>query len=110
MAGCGTSALIKEMVRWVEDGAKPETFPAQQRDSKESVSLLVVPPSGPLLQYETTPFPLTIEDAKWAIGSGRDFAVMAMRLGKTAAEAVELACEFCHDCGNGVDFLVRGES
>lgn len=34
------------------------------------------------------PFP------KFAVGSGRDFAIAAMRLGSTAREAVELACEF----------------
>lgn len=107
VSGCGTTALLYEMRRWLEDGADPTKFPAQQRDAKENVSLLVVPRSGPLMQYETTPYPLLIENRQWAIGSGRDFAVMAMHLGKTAAEAVELAATFCHDCGNGVDVLTH---
>jgi ATP-dependent protease HslVU (ClpYQ) peptidase subunit len=58
-----------------------------------------------VLQYESTPHPLVIQDKHWAIGSGRDFAIMAMHLGKTAAESVELASLFCNDCGNGVDTL-----
>lgn len=105
VAGCGTTALIAEMLWWLRDGADPAKFPAQQRDSKESVSLLVVRSGQPLLQYETTPWPLVIENMQWAIGSGRDFAMMAMHLGKSAAEAVELTAHFCHDCGNGVDVL-----
>ena len=107
VSGCGTSALLREMLRWLEDGADPSKFPAAQRDSKESVSLLVVPRNGHLLQYETGPYPLVIEDLRWAVGSGRDFAVMAMHLGKSAIEAVELTAQFCSDCGNGVDFLTH---
>lgn len=34
-----------------------------------------------------------------AIGSGRDYALMAMRLGKTAREAIELVKEFDNDTG-----------
>lgn len=107
VSGCGTAALLQEMRRWLADGADPAKFPAQQRDSKESAVLLVVPREGPLLQYETTPFPLTIENRQWAVGSGRDFAIMAMHLGKSAAEAVTLASLFCNDCGNGVDELTH---
>jgi hypothetical protein len=40
-----------------------------------------------------------------AIGSGRDFALMAMHLGKSAFEAVRLTCELSIDCGNGIDAL-----
>lgn len=105
VAGCGTTALIHEMVEWLRRGADPATFPAAQRDSKESCSLIVVRAGEPVLQYETTAYPLVIENRQWAIGSGRDFAIMAMHLGKSAPEAVELTAHFCHDCGNGVDAL-----
>ena len=78
----------------------------------DNCSALVVELDGTLSQYETTAYPLRIENRQWAIGSGRDFAVMAMHLGKTAAEAVLLTAQFCHDCGNGVDTveLVREAS
>lgn len=46
-----------------------------------------------------------IEDPLMAIGSGRDFAIAAMALGKTAAEAVELASRFDIYTGVGVDSL-----
>lgn len=104
-AGCGPTALIQEMRHWVAFGADPATFPAAQRTSADSCSALVVMLDGSLIQYETTAYPLCFENRQWAIGSGRDFAVMAMHLGKTAREAVLLTAEFCHDCGNGVDAL-----
>lgn len=105
VSGSGSAALIKEMVAWVGAGCDPDTFPALQRDEKTCCSFLVVNPSGPLLQYDQTPYPLTIENKQWAIGSGRDFAMMAMHLGKTSAEAVELTSLMCSDCGNGVDSM-----
>lgn len=37
-----------------------------------------------------------------AVGSGRDYALMAMRLGKTAAEAVALAMEFDNGTGGEI--------
>lgn len=107
-AGCGATALIQEMRVWVERGADPATFPAAQRVSADSCSILVVELDGTLLQYETTAYPLRIENRQWALGSGRDFAAMAMRLGKSAAEAVILTAEFCNDCGNGVDWATPG--
>ena len=105
IAGCGPTALIAEMRQWLVDGADPATFPAAQRDDTKCTSILVKRPGTPLWQYENTPHPIVIENAQWAIGSGRDFAVMAMHLGKSAVEAVELTSLFCSDCGNGVDAI-----
>ena len=62
--------------------------------------MLVVRKDGPLHQYETTPWPLVLHNKQWAIGSGRDFAMAAMYLGKTARAAVELATVLCCACGN----------
>ena len=106
VAGAGLAPGIQEMIQWFSDGAKPETFPAWQRNEKECIDLLVAWPDQ-LLQYSITPYPIVIENKQWAIGSGRDFALMAMHLGKTAAEAVALTSLFCHDCGNGVDYLTH---
>lgn len=106
LAGCaGNTAQIAELLYWLSAGAKPETFPAAQRDLKECVSMLMVLPDGTLCQYENTAFPIPILDKQWAIGSGRDFALAAMHLGRTAAEAVGVACHFDSYCGNGIDTL-----
>jgi hypothetical protein len=107
VAGCGLTALVQEMIAWLAAGADPATFPQAQRDDDKNASVLVVPKSGPILQYEHTPYPLVIENRFWAIGSGRDYAMMAMLLGKSASEAVALTSHLCHDCGNGVTALRR---
>ena len=107
VAGCGLTALIQEMLWWVGDGCRPEKFPTQQRDSKECVSLLVIGKNGLVYQYETTPWPIVLHNKQWAIGSGRDFAMAAMYLGKTARQAVEITSVLCTDCGNGVDEMTH---
>ena len=57
------------------------------------------------LRYEQTPNPFVVEDKQWAIGSGRDYAIAAMHLGRTAAEAVAVACLFDVSCGMGIDTM-----
>lgn len=106
LVGCaGNTAQIAEMIEWIGGGCDADKLPATQRDPKECVSALVIRPDGQILQYENTPHPIVIENGQWAIGSGRDFAWAAMHLGRTAKEAVELACELDSNCGNGCDVL-----
>lgn len=105
VAFCGTAAIGREMVEWVKRGADPGTFPAAQRDPDKCCGLLVIHADGALRKYEETPYPILFEQRQFAMGSGRDYARAAMHLGKTAAEAVAVACEFDPGCGNGVDTL-----
>ncbi|CAN7326902.1 hypothetical protein LJR084_001896 [Variovorax sp. LjRoot84] len=105
LGGAGTTAQIAEMVEWFAKGRDAGKLPASQRDAKDCVSLLVIEPTGRVLQFENTPHPLVLENRMWAIGSGRDFAMAAMHCGKTAAEAVEIACHLDLNCGNGIDTL-----
>jgi ATP-dependent protease HslVU (ClpYQ) peptidase subunit len=106
LLGCaGNAAQISEMVHWFATGAGPEKLPAIQLDPKECVSVLVIRPGGFVLHYESTAYPIQLENRIWAIGSGRDFAMAAMHLGKDARQAVMLACELDSTCGNGVDTL-----
>lgn len=46
-----------------------------------------------------------VEDPFIAFGSGRDYAMAAMHLGKSPREAVEIACLFDINCGCGIDVL-----
>lgn len=106
LVGCaGNTAQIAEIVHWLSTGADADKLPSVQRDPKECVSALVIEPCGRVLQYENTAHPIVIENRCWAIGSGRDFAMAAMHLGKTAHQAVTLACELDSSCGNGIDML-----
>lgn len=101
----GDSDMAQELLAWFRSGAEPKEFPPSQRDKDNWVGLLVVRPDGDLWRYERTPFPVVFPQQQFAIGSGRDFALAAMWCGKSAAEAVDIACRFDASCGNGVDTL-----
>jgi hypothetical protein len=100
----GNAALSRAMVEWLIAGADPSRFPDGQKIRDDACGLLVIQ-GWRVFKYEYTPHPFEIEDRQVAMGSGRDYALCAMRLGKTAAEAVALACEFDPGCGNGIDTL-----
>lgn len=102
---CGESAISRLMLEWFERGAPQESFPRQAADKDCPAKLVIVWLDGKIDVYEHTSAPIRFLDPFMAWGSGRDFAIAAMALGKTAREAVELACRFNIDCGNGVDEL-----
>lgn len=102
---CGDADQGLEMLAWIRKGAKPVSFPTSQRNKDDWAATLVISPGSVIQLYERTPYPIRYEDKQYAIGSGRDYALAAMHLGKTAKEAVEVACFFDPGCGNGVDTL-----
>lgn len=105
MGACGDASRCREIEAWYDLGAKPENFPPSQRIADTAAWLLVVEP-GPVLKYfQVTPYPLLLEDEQFAMGSGRDYAMAAMYLGKSAAESVAVAIALCPECGNGIDTL-----
>lgn len=104
-AYAGDADAGEEVLEWFKNGAIPKDFPPLQRDKDSWAGLLIVMPDGHLWKYERSPQPLEFPPQHFALGSGRDFALMAMHLGKTAAEAVELTSLFDSGCGNGVDTL-----
>lgn len=101
----GDASFGEQVLSWFRDGADSTTYPADQRDATNWAPLMVITPDGRILRYERTPHPLTYEGEFFASGSGGDFALAAMHLGKTAREAVELACLLDSGCGNGVTEL-----
>lgn len=101
----GDAVFGEQMLAWIRAGANVEDFPAAQRDKDDWCGVLVITPEGKVSRYERTPNPMTYEDEFFAAGSGGDFALAAMHLGKTAREAVELACKLDSGCGNGVTEL-----
>ncbi len=102
----GTADAGAELLAWYGAGADPNTFPDAQRGEDAAAELLVIGPNKCITTYERTPYPIAYEDKQFAMGSGRDYAMAAMHLGKSARQAVALACVFCSDCGNGIDTLV----
>lgn len=102
---CGEASFGEELLAWFRAGANPAEFPASLRGKDDWAELLVIVPGKIITKYERTPYPLTFHDEYFAIGSGRDFALAAMYCGKTAIEAVKVACLFDSACGNGIDVL-----
>ena len=100
----GNGAQGNEMIEWYKAGAKPAAFPPKQRERDDWASLIVIRECG-VFYYERTPHPCLVEDKIMAWGCGRDYALAAMHLGKTAREAVEIASVFDINCGNGEDEL-----
>ena len=100
----GNGAEGMDMVEWVRGGCKPDDFPAMQRDKEAWAATAVFSDAGILL-YECTPQPLRIEDKYFAMGSGSDYALAAMHCGRSAYDAVVVACHFDVNCGNGYDTL-----
>lgn len=107
MGGAGDFDFILQMIEWVRGGRDVAAFPAQQRDKEDWQTVLVIERDGTPSIYQRTPYPVRYEDGATAIGSGRDFAMAAMHLGKSAKEAVQVAIDLDSGCGNGIDVLVH---
>ena len=109
--GSGTSEVLawtgdqdagEMLAKWYSDGADPEKWPEFPKDKDMWCRLIVADGNGARF-YERMPIAVRVEDAFMAWGSGRDFALAAMYLGKSAREAVKIACVFDTGCGNGID-------
>ena len=98
----GESSIGCELMAWAKAGFLAEDFPTACRD--KIFSLLVINAKS-ILYFCSGPYPISIEECMYTIGSGCDYATAAMYCGKTAVEAVEIACLFDPNCGNGIDML-----
>lgn len=105
VGGSGEMPYVMAMIEWVRSGRIIADYPAHQKDKDDWQPLLVIEPDGTACIYERSPYPLRYAQKHAAIGSGRDYARAAMHLGRTAREAVEVACALDTGCGNGVDVL-----
>lgn len=98
----GSWDIAAEMREWFKAGAVPADFPPKAR---EGDATLIVIRRDRVETYNSGPYPMPIEAAYCAFGSGRDYAEAAMFLGRSAANGVMVASHFQTDCGNGVDTL-----
>ena len=96
VTGCGS--LTDELIKWHNKGADPANPPIYKGD--RGWGLLVVQTDG--LFFYTNDVPHAMSDEyKYpiAFGSGQNWALGAMMAGKSAREAVEIACKL--DTGSG---------
>jgi hypothetical protein len=84
------AAAIEIFKRWFEAGRKPEAAP----EFFDGFAAIVVYPGPTVRHYDAHLEELTIYGDFFAIGGGRDFAMGAMAAGKSAGEAVTIACQF----------------
>lgn len=101
IAFCGNIDSGMALVNWYKNGAIQSDWPVSQRGENWAQALIIK--EGKCYGLSQEPFLYTIEDNFAAIGSGRDYAIAAMHLGKNAKEAVEVASLYDVNCGNGVD-------
>ena len=94
-----------QLMDWYERGCDPTNWPAFQGVKDEATNLYFITKHGRVGAYERRSLPFFYEDKFFACGSGRDYAITAMHCGKSAIEAVEIACRFDVSCGMGIDFL-----
>lgn len=89
----GKAAFIDPLINWVVSGADPKDYPAD-KDADRGTSIFVVRPDGVVLLYPSGIAYATVAAVPFAMGNGCEFALGAMRAGKSAREAVEIACTF----------------
>ncbi len=101
VATSGDSGMARALRAWWIGGADVEKYP----DPDVKADLFVVTKDAEQRLYQGSARPIVLEDKTFAMGTGRDYANAAMYYGKTAREAVELACVWDTGCGNGIDTL-----
>lgn len=104
LAWTGDQDAGELLAQWYAAGADVAKWPECQKDKEWWCRLLVFDRNGARM-YERLPVSVKIEDRFCAWGSGRDFALAALHLGRSAREAVEVACLFETGCGNGIDVI-----
>ena len=100
-AVAGSKALVEPLIKWYESGHDPGNLPVCTDD--RGWSLLVIYKAGCALFTRIAPYPELVE-MPFALGTGTDYALGAMRAGASAAEAVRIACEL--DSGSGGEIQV----
>ena len=79
----GAADDCKAAQNWLDSGGEKPTV--------KDYAGIVIGADLSIWRYEDKLVPFPVTDRFHAIGSGRDFAIAAMHMGKTAREAVELA-------------------
>ena len=103
---CGISGDLDTgvtLLAWLLAGADAERYPQLQENDPSN--LLVIYHDGRVAEFGRSPVPMFMEQRFHAIGSGSKYALAAMYLGKSAKQAVEVACALDAYCGNGINTL-----
>lgn len=101
----GGGVHCRALLKWFEGSRNPSEWP-KAPDDEDCGNIVQVTKEG-LFVWSGSGFPHAepLEDKFLAFGSGRDFAMTAMHLGRSAKEAVEIASIYDISTGMGVDTL-----
>ena len=91
VGACGNAGNCTRLLEWAERDFKAPAPEWQGDDDDGDVQALVLKPEGLFFLSQEDPTPERMDEPFFALGSGGDAARMAMILGKTPEEAVELA-------------------
>lgn len=91
-AGCGNHSICLQVFDWVVAGSKPADKPNIDPEMG-AFEAIVVKADGTAYVLESRLMPIEVEDDFAAIGSGGDFAMGAMKAGKGALEAAQIAAD-----------------
>lgn len=103
LAAAGSIVDASLVIEWINDGR-----PKDRKPNLESFNAIFIPDSGEPVEYDERLVPMFVV-IPWSGGSGRNFALSAMKLGKSAHDAVEFAKEIdLHSGGDVISMRVRG--
>lgn len=106
VGACGNSGDCTRLLEWGErDFKDPHPKWEEDAEAEESVWALILKPEGLFFFAQDYPSPEKMDEPFFAIGSGGKAARVAMLLGKTPEEAVELACQVDDSSGMPVQVL-----
>ena len=90
--GAGTASNYVGLCDWINAGANIQDYSNYIRPENGNFNALIIGKSGEATLYCNAPHGVKVK-APFALGTGMDFALAAMYLGKTAEEAVQVAAE-----------------
>lgn len=100
-AGCSDAGAVIAAVEWLNDPSQGKP----QIDKETGFCGLLVKRDGSVWYVDRYLAPQRVSQPFIAAGSGRDFAMAAMHLGKSAVDAIEVAAEFDIYTGGPIRFL-----
>ena len=107
IAATGNASIAVQLFDWHSKGCDPDTWPECNKDpAKDSIThLIVINEKTGIRKYESSGYPVCIENKFMAWGNGHEAAMAVLHLGFDAKKAVEVTSEIIQGVGNGVDTL-----
>jgi hypothetical protein len=109
-AACGRMGpMLDAWAKWWKDGADPTNVPPQGGSTEDCGNFIVFADGRCFIFSHMVPYACE-EAAPFAIGSGADYAVGAMKAGADACRAVEIAIECDVNSGGPVEVIFTAKA